>query len=219
VDRSRLAVVIPCHNESATVGQVAAGARAYGHVLVIDDRSTDASRAVAEAAGAEVIASATPGYDGALTTGFKAARARGFEFVATLDADGEHDPAVLAQVAQALGAGASLVCGIRPAPQRAAEHWIAMVGRWRFGVRDLLCGMKAYSAPVLDAWLASGVPLSVNMAPAVMWRKAGGGLAEVRVTGERRVGRPRFGRAMAANLTLLRAFRAVAALPPAKRRP
>lgn len=209
-------MVIPCHNEAATIGQVAAGARLHGCVLVVDDRSTDASRAQAEAAGAEVIASDAPGYDGALATGLRAARARGFAFVATLDADGEHDPAVLAQVAAAFDGGASLVCGVRPSPQRAAEHLIAALGRLRFGVRDPLCGMKAYSAPVIDAWLASGAPLLVNMAPAVMWRKAGGRFAQVRVGGERRRDRPRFGRALAANLALLRAFRAVAALPPAE---
>lgn len=209
-------MVIPCHNEVATIGQVATGASAFGHVLVVDDRSTDASCQVAEAAGAEVICAEAPGYDGALSTGLKAARARGFAFVATIDADGEHDPAVLAAVAAAFDAGAPLVCGVRPAPQRAAEHLIAVVGRLRYGIRDPLCGMKGYSAAVLDAWLASAAPLGVNMAPAVMWRKAGGGFAEVHVSGERRVGRPRFGRALAANLALLRAFRTVAALPPAE---
>jgi glycosyltransferase involved in cell wall biosynthesis len=187
-------------------------------VLVVDDRSSDGSREVAEAAGGEVIAAAAPGYDGALTTGLKAARARGFDFTATIDADGEHDPAVLAAVVAAFDAGAPLVCGVRPAPQRAAEHLIAALGRRRFGIADPLCGMKGYSGPVLDAWLASGAPLGVNMAPAVMWRKAGGGFAEVRVDGERRQGRPRFGRALAANLALLRAFRAVTALAPAETR-
>jgi glycosyltransferase involved in cell wall biosynthesis len=212
-------VVIPCHNEAATVGQVAAAARAFGHVLVVDDRSSDASREAARAAGAEVIAAEAPGYDGALTTGLRAARARGFDYVATLDADGEHDPAVLAEVAAAFDRGAPLVCGVRPAPQRAAEHLIAALGRLRYGIADPLCGMKAYSAPVLDAWLASGAPLAVNMAPAVMWRKARGRFAEVAVPGERRQGRPRFGRAIAANLALLRAFAAVVALPPAEPRP
>lgn len=216
MDRSRLAVVIPCHNEAATLGQVVEGARAHGHVLVVDDRSTDASRTVAEAAGAEVIAADAPGYDGALTRGLKAARERGFDFVVTIDADGEHDPAVLAEVAEAFEAGAPLVCGVRPSPQRAAEHLIAAAGRRRFGISDLLCGMKGYSAPVLDAWLRSGAPLTINMAPAVMWRKADGRFAEVQVTGERRIGRPRFGRALAANLALLRAYRAAAALPLAE---
>jgi glycosyltransferase involved in cell wall biosynthesis len=211
-------VVIPCHNEAATLGRVAAGARAYGCVLVIDDRSTDGSREAAEAAGAEVIAAEAPGYDGALSTGLRLARARGFDFAATIDADGEHDPAVLGRVVEAFDAGAPLVCGVRPSPQRAAEHLIAGAGRLRYGIRDLLCGMKGYSAPVLDAWIASGAPLGVNMAPAVMWRKAGGGLAEVPVTGERREGQPRFGRALAANLALLRAFASVAALPAAELR-
>lgn len=216
MERSRLAVVIPCHNEAATLGRVVAGACAHGRVLVVDDRSTDGSREVAQAAGAEVIRAAARGYDGALTTGLKAARARGFDFVATLDADGEHDPAVLAAVLAAFDAGAPLVCGVRPSPQRAAEHLIAAIGRLRFGITDPLCGMKGYSAAVLDAWLASEAPLGVNMAPAVMWRKAGGRFAEVRVEGERRQGSPRFGRALAANIALIKAFGAVAALPPAE---
>jgi hypothetical protein len=76
--------------------------------------------------------------------------------------------------------------------------------------------MKGYSAPVLDAWLSSTAPLTVNMAPAVMWRKGGGRFAEVSVGGERRVGRPRFGRALAANIALLRAYRNAAALPAAE---
>jgi glycosyltransferase involved in cell wall biosynthesis len=209
-------VVIPCHNEAATIGAVVAGACGFGRVLVVDDRSTDASRDVAVAAGAEVIRAQASGYDGALTTGLTAARARGFDFVATIDADGEHDPAVLGEVAAAFEAGVPLVCGVRPAPQRAAEHLIASAGRRRFGIRDLLCGMKGYSAPVLDAWLSSTAPLTVNMAPAVMWRKGGGRFAEVSVGGERRVGRPRFGRALAANLALLRAYRDAAALPAAE---
>lgn len=212
-------MVIPCHNEAATLGQVVAGACAYGHVLVVDDRSTDASRAVAQAAGAEVVASQARGYDGALSTGLRLARARGYDFAATIDADGEHDPAVLAKVVAAFEAGAPLVCGVRPSPQRAAEHLIAALGRLRYGIHDLLCGMKGYAAPVLDAWIASGAPLGVNMAPAVIWRKAGGRFAQVAVIGERRDGQPRFGRALAANLALLRAFRAVAALSPAEPRP
>ena len=219
MDRSRLAVVIPCHNEAATLRGVVEGARAFGHVLVVDDRSTDTSREVATAAGAEVIAAAVPGYDGALTTGLKAARDRGFDYVATIDADGEHDPAVLARVAEAFDAGAPLVCGIRPSPQRFAEHVAAVLGRLRFGVSDLFCGMKGYAAPALDAWMASGAPLTVNMAPAVMWRKANGRFAQVQVTGERRTGQPRFGRAVAANLALLRALRAAWGLPAAEARP
>lgn len=208
-------MVIPCHNEAATIGPVVAGAAAHGDVLVVDDRSSDDSRAVAEAAGAKVLASEAPGYDGALTTGLKAAHARGYAFVVTMDADGEHDPAVLGDFAEAFAAGAPLVCGVRPAPQRAAEHLIAWAGRRRYGIADLLCGMKGYSRAVLDAFFASGAPLTVNMAPAALWRLGDRPFAQAPVTGERRVGRPRFGRALAANLALLKAYRSLGGLAPA----
>lgn len=212
MDRSRLAVVIPCHNEAATIGGVAGAAAAFGQVFVADDRSTDASRQAAKAAGAQVISANRPGYDGALEAGLAAAA--GFEFVVTLDADGEHDPECLANFVAAFEAGAPLVLGVRAAPQRLAEHLIAKAGRRLWGIDDLLCGMKGYGAQVLAAWRASGAPLTVNMAPAVLWRKAGGDVAQVPVTGVRRVGRPRFGRAVRANLALLRAFRDVARLNP-----
>ena len=206
MDRPQLLIVIPCHNEAATLGGVVAGAAGRGQVLVVDDHSTDSSRTLAAAAGATVIAAETPGYDGALETGLRAAHARGCSHVVTMDADGEHDPAVLADFAAAFAAGAPLVCGVRPSPQRIAEYAVAWDGRRRFGIDDLLCGMKGYSRPVLEMWIASGRPLHVNMTPAVMWRQAGGGMAQVRVTGERRVGPTRFGRALAANRAILKAY-------------
>lgn len=198
--------MIPCHNEAATIGGVVAGAAGRGEVLVVDDRSTDSSRLVASAAGATVIAAGQPGYDGALETGLRTALAGGYPFVVTMDADGEHDPAVLADFAAAFEAGAPLVCGVRPEPQRIAEYAVAWDGRRRFGIDDLLCGMKGYSRAVLEAWAKSGRPLHVNMAPAVLWRQGGGDMAQVRVTGERRVGATRFGRALAANRAILKAY-------------
>lgn len=52
------AVVIPAFNEAGTVGRVVAAARAsgLGPVWVVDDGSTDATVAAAEAAGAQVLA-------------------------------------------------------------------------------------------------------------------------------------------------------------------
>lgn len=212
MDRSRLAIVIPCHNEAATIGKVVAGAAAFGQVVVADDRSTDGSREAAEAAGAVVIAAIRPGYDGALETGL--AYARAFDFVVTMDADGEHDPACLAAFIAAFERGAPLVCGVRPKPQRLAEYLIAAAGRMLWGVDDLLCGMKGYAAVVRATWRDAGVPLIVNAAPAVVWRKAGGEFAQVAVSGEPRIGRPRFGPALRANIALLRAFGRLASLRP-----
>lgn len=211
MDRPSLAVVIPCHNEAATLEPVLRGAGRHGDLLVVDDRSTDSSALIAKACGARVLSPSRPGYDGALETGLRQAFDDGYAFVVTMDADGEHDPAVIADFARAFAEGAELVCGIRVKPQRAAEYVVAAFGAARFRVRDPLCGMKGYSRAVLGRYFESGLPLSVNMAPALLWRRLGGAYGQVAVTGTPRIDAPRFGRAMRANWAILKAFSAVLA--------
>jgi len=217
--RSRLAVVIPCHNEAATLGTVVGGAAKHGDVFVIDDRSTDTSRAVAETAGGRVIVSAASGYDGALTTGLRHALDAGYQAVVTLDADGEHDPALVEAFGAALAGGAGLVCGVRVRPQRSAEFVAAGLGKALFGIDDLLCGMKGYGRPALQAHFDDGGPLRLNMAPAVVWRRGGGDMVQIQVTGEVRQDAPRFGRALRANWTILKTFAALLAGAGGKARP
>jgi glycosyltransferase involved in cell wall biosynthesis len=209
--RRTIAVVIPCRNEAATLGAVVAGACRFGDVFVIDDRSTDASREVAIAHGASVMASAKPGYEGAIETGLARAFADGYAFVVTLDADGEHDPACIEAFDLAFQRGAELVCGVRARPQRAAEYLVAAVGRRLFQIDDLLCGMKGYARPVVQTYFDSGLGLAINMTPAVLWRRAGGAHAQVAVTGRTRADAPRFGRALRANWAILRAFQSTLA--------
>ncbi|HEY7519513.1 MAG TPA: glycosyltransferase family 2 protein [Methylomirabilota bacterium] len=87
-------LLIPAHDERATIGAVVAAARRHGLVLVVDDGSTDDTGTAAQAAGAEVLRHARRlGKAQALRTGIVAARARGASHVVTLDADGQHDPA------------------------------------------------------------------------------------------------------------------------------
>ena len=86
-------LLIPAHDERVTVGAVVAGARRHGHVIVVDDGSTDDTGVVAREAGAEVLRHARRlGKAQALRTGIVAARTRGASHVVTLDADGQHDP-------------------------------------------------------------------------------------------------------------------------------
>lgn len=64
------------------------------HILVIDDGSRDATRAVAAARGAHVVSHpVNSGQGAALQTGYLVAERVGVDVVVTLDADGQHDPA------------------------------------------------------------------------------------------------------------------------------
>ena len=217
--RPGIVTVIPCHNEAATLGAVAAGCLRFGPVLVVDDGSTDASAAIARAVGAEVIAGPCTGYDGAVAAGLAAARARDAAYVVTLDADGEHDPPCVELFSKAFKGGADLVCGVRTRPQRAAEYVVDAYVRRVFGPADILCGMKGYSRAALAAWFDSGEPLLVNMAPAVVWLAGGGGFTDIPVTGHPREDQPRFGRALQANLRLLSTLPKLRALAARARGP
>ena len=90
--RAKCAAVIPCFNEQATIASVAQLVRPQvGHVIVIDDGSTDGSAIEAKSSGAEVIRhESNQGKGQALRTGMIRARDLNFEWVLTVDADGQH---------------------------------------------------------------------------------------------------------------------------------
>ncbi|HYL39822.1 MAG TPA: glycosyltransferase family 2 protein [Candidatus Binatus sp.] len=91
---ARLVALIPAHDEAPRIGAVVEGARRHLPVIVGDDGSSDATAAVARAAGAEVVEQRpNQGKGAALRTGFIHALDAGCDAVITLDGDGQHDPA------------------------------------------------------------------------------------------------------------------------------
>lgn len=115
-----LVVVLPVHDEEATVAAVIDRVpdRVAGHrveVVVVDDGSNDASAEEAVAAGAKVVSHGTNrGLGAAVRTGFDVARSLDAAACAFLDADGEYDPAELADLFEPVRLGdADYVVGTR----------------------------------------------------------------------------------------------------------
>ncbi|HWN83203.1 MAG TPA: glycosyltransferase family 2 protein [Candidatus Udaeobacter sp.] len=114
----KVLAVIPAYNPGPQLSSVVDGAiRELGReaVLVIDDGATDGAGDRARAAGVQVITHrVNRGKGAALRTGFEAALARGADWIFTLDADGQHDPAEMPKfLAAAAGGGAALYIGDR----------------------------------------------------------------------------------------------------------
>ncbi len=109
-------IVMPALNEEESVAAVVTEvfAKLPGvSVLVVDDGSTDRTVARARVAGATVISLPfNLGVGGAMRAGFKYALVHGFENVVQVDSDGQHDPAGVPQLVQALDL-ADLVLGAR----------------------------------------------------------------------------------------------------------
>src|SRR5436309_2349844 len=93
--KTQCAVVIPCLNEAAAISEVVVAVRKYlPGVLVIDDGSQDDTSVLARRAGAEVLRhDFSCGKGAALQTGWRHARASGFEWALIMDGDGQHSAA------------------------------------------------------------------------------------------------------------------------------
>lgn len=161
----RVLVVMPALNEERSVGDVVSATRALGYdVCVVDDGSTDGTAAAAHSAGATVLrVPLNLGVGGALRCGFRWALTNGYDVAVQLDADGQHDPAEIAQLLDRLDAeSADLVIGSRFADGAGAYELETMR---RFAMRvlsrraarmtgttvlDTTSGFRAIRRPLLD---------------------------------------------------------------------
>lgn len=152
-----LTVAMPARNEAHAIGGVIRRVQAVcpaAEVLVIDDASTDATQAEAEAAGARVIHNPYSKGNGA---GVKTAirNARG-EVLVIIDADGQHDPNDIPRLLEHIAAY-DMVTGSRQRDSHAS--WARMLGNGvlaRFAsyvvgmpLPDLTFGMRAMRRDVI----------------------------------------------------------------------
>ena len=133
-------------------------------VVFVDDGSQDRTAAVARAAGVRVLSlPCNLGVGGAVQTGFRDAWERGFAYVVRIDGDGQHPPAEIRKLADAMAeGGADLVIGSR----YAAEH-TEYVNTWqrRLGIRFLAVFLSAIcrrrvTDPTSGFWMVNRALLS-----------------------------------------------------------
>jgi glycosyltransferase involved in cell wall biosynthesis len=163
-----LAVLIPAYNEEPTVAGVVAeipreAAGLKIEVIVVVDGARDATAARAAGAGALVCdVPVNRGQGAALRFGYWLARARGARVIATIDADGQYEPAELERVVEPILAGrADFVSGSRRLGAELTtdrmRHWgvivfgalISVLVRHR--ITDPACGIRAMRADLTAA--------------------------------------------------------------------
>lgn len=160
-DAIEISIVLPCLNESETVGTCVAKARAAldaagieGEVIVADNGSTDASVQIAKSAGAKVVHVEQRGYGSALRGGIIAANAG---FVLMADSDDSYDFRHIPRFLDHLRGGADLVMGnrflggIEPGAMPLLHRYLGnpvltALGRlfFRSSCGDFHCGIRAF---------------------------------------------------------------------------
>jgi glycosyltransferase involved in cell wall biosynthesis len=154
-------VLIPAHNEVATVGEVVAGlagAARWHEILVIDDGSTDGTGDIARAAGARVIRHPyQKGNGAAVKTGIRHAAG---EFILIIDGDGQHRVEDAVRLVARLGEF-DLVVGARSNATQAthARRWGNTALNWLASylaghpIPDLTSGFRAARRAMLVEFL------------------------------------------------------------------
>jgi len=207
MDRSRIAIVIPAFNESATITGVVKNAALYGLPIVVNDGSTDGTEALAKSAGAFVVThQINLGYDAALNSGFIKAHNFGAEIIITLDGDGQHNPELIEKFIELINSGCDYVIGIRHQKQRIGEYIFAWHTKYFYGIHDPLCGMKAYKKSAYEALGYFDTYGSIGTQLAIFLSKNGYRLGQVPFQAKERADQPRFGTGIRANYKIIRAM-------------
>ena len=160
--KTNCTVVIPCLNEAQTLAhaidlakQLLASLDGEGEIIVADNGSTDASIAIAEAAGARVVPVRDKGYGFALMAGITAAKG---DIVVMGDADATYDFREAKTLVEAVANGADLAMGsrLRGHIEKGAMPFLhrylgtpVLTALIRFffhaPISDCNCGMRAFS--------------------------------------------------------------------------
>ncbi|WP_312759709.1 glycosyltransferase [Pulveribacter sp.] len=149
-----LMVVIATHNNAADIARLLQRVRALVNapVVVVDNRSTDATCRLAEQNGARVLRpllAMTPW--GSLQTGIRHALALGYASVVTIDAEGRYEveelPALLTASHKA-DVTVAYFATSHSLPRRAAWQWL----RWitKLGLRDFVSGFRVYNSAAME---------------------------------------------------------------------
>ena len=170
----RVAVCIPAYNEAAHIREVIRACRATrpALILVIDDASQDLTpRILAEEVGNHE--SGVPlrvlrnhenlGKQGSIRRGLKFLSGQGFDAVALIDGDGQHDPGELPRLAALLDRH-DFIIGARSREQmpiqRRLSNWLVNLGFLLLGGVDFVdvqSGLRIYNRRLVEV-LAARLP-------------------------------------------------------------
>jgi len=162
VDERTLAV-IPCYNEEVAIGSIILKAKRYvDEVLVVDDGSIDDTNKIAKEAGATVISHKyNKGKSIAIKTGFRYALEKDFDYVVTIDGDGQHNPTEIpAVLGNVVNNSHDISIGFRSGTSTEMPMWRRIGKRvldyaTSFGnggfVTDSQCGFRAFNKKAVKA--------------------------------------------------------------------
>ena len=158
-------VIIPARNESETIGYIIKelNKKMPGDILVVDDFSCDNTGLNASSAGALVLSLCIQlGAWGAIRAGFRYALDKHYDYVITMDADGQHLAESIPDLLKEIQTSDSDVV-IGSAIQRGKPYkkmaWSFFRKLARLNIKDLTSGLRVYNRPAVQSLLSDNTAL------------------------------------------------------------
>lgn len=205
MERSEIAIIIPCFNEEKTINAVVENAYLYGIPIIVDDKSTDKSIENLYKIKRKIIIKSNEtniGYEKTLQVGFETAYKNGFKYVITLDADNQFNHTDIGRLISK-SSNFDIVIAQRNKLQRIAEKFFSIIFSLFFKIRDPLSGLKFYrmnlffeNNKVFDEKNLIGTEL---LCLSIKNKKK---IATIEVETKERKDKPRYGSTLSANIKI-----------------
>ena len=147
---TKICIIIPALNEEKTIGNIIKLSSNYGNTLVINDASNDGTKKIAIKNGATVLNNrSTLGYDESILKGIKYALKKKYDYILTIDADGQHPIELIPKFIKYIEQNNyKIIVGNRKKFPRISETLFNAYSNYFHSIPDSLCGMKFYSTEV-----------------------------------------------------------------------
>jgi len=148
------AIIIPLYNEEKTIAKVISDINDLNlklDILIVNDKSNDNSLSIINHYKNIILINnkRNVGYEKSLEIGFYKALKLKYNFLITMDADGEHNALDIPKILKLLSEGNNLVVTNREKKNRISEYFLSFIFNLFFSIKDPLSGYKGYDVKQL----------------------------------------------------------------------
>ena len=205
--RFKIVTVVPAYNEEKTIINVIKELKNCSDIIIVDDDSEDQTFELAKKNNTILIKNRENlGYEKSLQIGLFKAIELNYDFAITFDADGQHKTSDFKKFENLIESGYDLILGNRSYIERFSEKIGKIIFFRKWGIKDPLCGFKAYNLKKMKEFNFFERYKSVGTDLSLSFIKKGYKFSNVDIVTLKRKDNSKFGNMISGNYKILKSI-------------